>query len=72
MSPHQGAISDMGLLDLSSAKSPEDLSGITSIHDVGAIIIPEDLVSALTRIDMQDVGSVVPIPSGVKAWVRPA
>ncbi|NLT42152.1 MAG: hypothetical protein GXX93_05730 [Anaerolineae bacterium] len=64
MSQHTGTIRDMGLLDLSSAQSAEDLSGITSIHDVGAIIIPEDLMSALIRIDIHDVGSVVPIPRG--------
>jgi len=64
VSQHTGTIRDMGLLDLSSAQSAEDLSGITSIHDVGAIIIPEDLMSALIRIDIHDVGSVVPIPRG--------
>ncbi len=66
MSDTKGAIRDMGLLDLSFARSAEDLSGISCIRDVGTIIIPEDLVSALTRIDMRDVGGVVPIPRGVK------
>jgi len=65
-----GVIRDMGLLDLSSAQSAEDLSGITAIHDVGAIVIPEDLMSALTRIDIHDVGSVVPIPRGAKVSLQ--
>ncbi len=66
MSEHTGEIRDMGLLDLSSAQTAEDLSGIVSIHGVGAIIVPEDLVPALMRIDMDGVGSVVPIPRGAK------
>ncbi|NPV06739.1 MAG: hypothetical protein HPY83_02095 [Anaerolineae bacterium] len=70
MSEHRGTIRDMGLLDLSSAKTPEDLSGITSIHDVGAIVIPEDLAPALTRIEMHDVGSVIPIPRGTKVSLQ--
>lgn len=70
MSELKGAIRDMGVLDLSFAQSPEDLSGITSIHDVGAIIIPEDLMGALTRIDVHDVGGVVPIPRGAKVSLQ--
>jgi len=62
----KGEIRDMGLLDLRSAKSAEDLAGISSIKDVGAVLIPDFLVSELTKIDISDVGSIIPIPHGTK------
>ena len=59
-----GRIHDMGLLDLRSAKTPEDLKGITGINDVGCIIIPENLATALMGIPMNDVGTIIPMPEG--------
>jgi len=59
-----GEISDMGMLDLSSAKTPEDLAYIKSLHDIGAILIPEHLTAALAGVEMHDVGAVIPIASG--------
>lgn len=62
----EGKISDVGMLDLRYAKTPEDLAGITSISDVGAILIPEHLTGALARIGISDVGGVVAVPQDCK------
>src|SRR6187402_3090268 len=59
-----GHIMDVGMLDLTSAKTPEDLQYIRSIQDVGAILIPEHLAAVLAGVQMQDVGAIIPIPSG--------
>jgi len=59
-----GEISNMGMLDLTSAKTPADLANIKSLHDIGAILIPEHLTAALAGIEMRDVGAVIPIASG--------
>jgi len=63
-SSRSGHISDVGMLDLTSAKTPEDLANIKSLHDIGAILIPEHLTTALAGIQMHDVGAVIPITSG--------
>ena len=55
---------DMGELDLTWAKSAEDLAGIRSIHDVGIVLIPEQLMAALRGVTMHDVGAVVAVPEG--------
>lgn len=60
----KGRITDVGMLDLTSAKTPEDLKNIESLQDVGAVLIPEHLAAALATIPMQDVGAIIPIPSG--------
>lgn len=57
------SIKDVGMLDLRYAKSAEDLAEISSISDVGVILISEDLIGALGRIDIKDVGTIVPIPT---------
>jgi hypothetical protein len=57
-----GHIREMSILDLRSAKTPEDLNGITGISEVGCILIPEHLTMALMRIPMHEVGVVAPIP----------
>jgi hypothetical protein len=62
--PVAGHIHEVGMLDLRSAKTPEDLSGITAISEVGCILIPEHLAARLNQIPMSEVGSVVPIPQG--------
>jgi hypothetical protein len=63
--PRTGAIHDLAVLDLRTATA-EDLSGIQSINDVGVILIPDHLAGALTRININDVGVVAAIPTGVK------
>jgi len=57
-------IQNLGVLDLTGMKSPDDLAGIESIRSVGVILIPEPLVSKLGAIPMKSVGVVVPIPQG--------
>src|SRR4051812_24703807 len=62
----KGEIKDMGILDLRSAKSAEDLAGISSIKDIGVILIPDFLSAELAKVDMSDVGAIVPVPQGSK------
>ncbi|HZP83571.1 MAG TPA: hypothetical protein VFB21_18140 [Chthonomonadaceae bacterium] len=62
--PVKGHIKQMGILDLRSAKAPEDLAGITQIEQVGVVLIPEHLTTALANIPMKEVGSIAAIPQG--------
>jgi hypothetical protein len=62
--PRQGEVSDIAILDLTGMRTPEDLAGITRIHDVALILVPESLAGALARIPTHDVASVVPVPEG--------
>ena len=59
-----GHIKDMGILNLLSAKTAEDLKGITSISGVGVILIPEHLAIEVTTLPMHGVGTVAAIPVG--------
>ena len=59
-------IKDVGVVDLRYAKSIEDLADIKSISDVGVILFPEELIGAIGRIDIHDVGGIVPVPAGGK------
>jgi len=59
-------IHDVGILDFRSFKSAEELSHISAIRDVGVILIPESLAGALAQINIEDVGSIVPVPDGGK------
>ncbi|RYG33783.1 hypothetical protein EON81_17280 [bacterium] len=59
-----GHISDVGMLDLRFAKTPEDLKHIRSISDVGVVLVPDNLAAALSKIKVSDVGTVVRLPSG--------
>lgn len=62
--PPKGHLQKMGMLDLRSAKTPEDLNGITGISQVGCILVPEHLATVLAQIPMKEVGSIVPVPEG--------
>lgn len=62
----KGNISDVGILNLLSAKTEEDLRGIAHISDVGMILIPEHLSHVLAQVDMSDVGTVLPVPTDAK------
>lgn len=61
-----GHIHDLGMLDLRYAKSPEELSHIHSISDIGLILIWEEAAAALGHMSINDVGSVVVLPAGAK------
>ena len=65
-----GAIKEVGCLDLRHAKTPEDLSGISSITEVGCILIPPYLAPALMRIHMENVGAIIPVPEGENIKLR--
>lgn len=56
------ALENMGLLDLTGVKA-EDLANVTSISNIGIIIAPESLASALNRISQQNIGCVCLVPS---------
>jgi hypothetical protein len=62
--PRSGHISDVGMLDLTSARTPEDLVYIASLSNIGAILVPENLSAALSRVPMQNIGAIVPIATG--------
>lgn len=62
-------IHNLGVLDLTALKSPDDLAGITAIQSVGTILVPESLAAKLATIPMDNVGATVPIPDGAKVSV---
>ncbi len=68
--PVKGHIREMGMLDLRSAKTPEDLSGITSIEEVGVILIPEHLTTVLATIPMKEVGMIASVPEGANVQTQ--
>lgn len=65
-----GHIENVGMLDLRSAKTPEDLAYIKQIMNVGTILIPEHLTGTLARIPMKNVGGMVSIPEGEKITMQ--
>jgi hypothetical protein len=66
MSNVSGAVENVALLDLSTLKSAEELSRITSISHVANVIVPESLAGALAAIPMKNVANVVPVPDGAR------
>jgi len=59
-------IRNVGVLDLSGLDSPEALDNVTSMANVGVIIVPEPLLPKLSRIAMRNVGITIPVPKGAK------
>jgi len=57
-------IANLGALDLTGMKSPEELDSISRIVNVGAIIVPESLMAKLMAIPQVNVGATLPIPDG--------
>jgi hypothetical protein len=66
MSDVSGVVEHVAVLDLSTMKSAEELSRITSIRHVANVIVPESLAGALAAIPMQNVANVVPVPDGAR------
>jgi hypothetical protein len=62
--PEATHINNVDFLDLTSAKTPDDLQGIARITNVDCILIPEHLMATLTRIPMDNVDAVIPVPAG--------
>jgi len=70
--PLEGAgkqIMNVGVADLRYAKTAEEIGEIGSIHDVGVILISEELVGALAKVNVYNVGGVMAVPSGDKVNV---
>ena len=65
-----GKISNVGILDFTGMKSEAELSKITEIEQVGVILVPESLQSALICIAQTNVGAIVPIPEGDKVRLQ--
>ncbi|MEQ7123833.1 hypothetical protein ABN034_04860 [Actinopolymorpha sp. B11F2] len=65
-----GVVENVPVLDLSHTTWEEDLAGIDRIANVGAVVVPENLAHALARISMQNVGAVVPVPTGAHVRVH--
>ena len=62
--PESGLIENMGMLDLRSAKTAEELKHITALKNIGCVVIPEHLATALMSVPMENVGTIVPVPEG--------
>jgi hypothetical protein len=56
-------IENEGLLDLTGAKSPEDIAHIRALRNVGMVLVPEALTAALAKIPQTNVGAIVAIPA---------
>ena len=59
-------ITNVGVLDLSAMESPDALDGVRRIANVGVILAPQPLLQKLSMIPMENVGTTVPVPVGVK------
>jgi hypothetical protein len=63
-------IKNLGMLDLTGMTSPDQLSNILEIKNVGAIIVPQTLMPALLSIPQTNVGTTIPIPDGKNVKVN--
>jgi hypothetical protein len=57
-------IKNLGMLDLTGMKSPDELNNISTIQNVGVIIVPQSLTSKLASIPQENVGMTLPVPDG--------
>lgn len=57
-------ITNLGVLDLTGMKSPDELNNISAIKNVGLILVPQSLTSKLASIPMTNVAGTIPIPDG--------
>ena len=62
----RGSYHNMGFLDLSWAKTLEDLAHIENIHNIGVLRIPEHLYEFVSSLPMHNVGFIERVPSGDK------
>src|SRR4051812_24687453 len=52
--------------DVGGLESPEALDGVTSMINVGVVIVPEPLLTKLSRSTMRNAGVTIPVPAGAK------
>ena len=64
MAEWSGTVGHVGILDLTWAKSPEDLARVTSIEDVGIVQVSKELYGYVISIPQQSVGMVQVVASG--------
>lgn len=57
-------ISQLGVLDLRSVKSIEELLHIEEISDIGIILMSDEFEDSLASIPMSRIGAVVTVPAG--------
>ena len=62
-------IVNVGMLDLTTMTSEDDLAGIEQIRNVGLILVTEQLAHVLARIPQRNVGSTLAVPAGEKVKV---
>lgn len=67
--PPTGLIRAVPTLDLSHATADE-LAQITGISQVGMVLVPESLASAIWKIPMENVGAVIPVADGARVNVH--
>jgi hypothetical protein len=60
----RGSYHNLGVLDLSWAKTLEDLAHIQNIHNVGVLRVPEHLYEFVSSLPMHNVGIIERVPSG--------
>ncbi|MGE5530179.1 MAG: hypothetical protein ACM3X6_13715 [Patescibacteria group bacterium] len=65
-----GLIQNIGLLDLTGMKSPDNLKDVTGIKNVGLILVPESLNKALMGVPMECVGCIAPVPEGANVRMQ--
>jgi hypothetical protein len=68
--PAEGVLRGNGVVDFSHLRSPEDLSSVTRIEGVGAVIVPESLAAAYAAIPASEVGGTIFVPDGVNVRVH--
>jgi hypothetical protein len=68
--PAEGVLRGNGLVDFSHLRSPEDLSSVKRIENVGAVIVPESLAAAYAAIPASKVGGTVFVPDGLNVRVH--
>lgn len=69
--PAQGrVIENVGLLDWRAFTDKSDLEGIAALRNVGTVLVPESLMSAVSALPMVNVGAILPLPTGVKVSMQ--
>jgi hypothetical protein len=66
----KGVLRDNAVVDFTHLRSPEELSSVSRIEDVGAVIVPESLAAAYAAIPASDVGATLYVPDGVNVRVH--
>jgi hypothetical protein len=68
--PADGVLRGDGLVDFTHLRSAEDLSSVSRIEDVGAVLVPEALAAAYAAIPASNVGATIFVPDGVNLRVH--